>query len=382
LKKKASNASLVLVLLFSIVAGTMLVDLTTAFDRQYLPELTIKIDGSITCRQGSYPYKEFQVPEFINRTGNTYTLTADVEGYSVRLECSNIIFDGAGHIIYAPSGFDNAGLRLIEVTNVAVKNLEVTGDSYVSLFLAGSNCSITKVKTENTLRINGEFNSVSESSLKRLTLWLGNNIILKCNISNIFLMDWSNSNSFSQNNLLCDNSPMDFSIDIYSSNFWDNGSVGNYWSDYLTKYPNASEIGDTGISDTQYIIGSGNVDHYPLMYPFGAPEITVFGLENATYSGDIPLNFFVSKSTVWMGYSLDGGDNVTIAGNLTLNGLATGFHNLTVYAIDSFGKVGVSETIVFNVVLEPFPVVPVVAVSVVVVALAAGLLVHHRKRKN
>jgi nitrous oxidase accessory protein NosD len=28
---------------------------------------------------------------------------------------------------------------------------------------------------------------------------------------------------------------------------WDNGNVGNYWSDYLTKYPNAAEVDGSGI---------------------------------------------------------------------------------------------------------------------------------------
>ncbi len=179
----------VFMLLFSI-SWLLLADSAVGIvDRQYLPELTIKSDGNIIVRQANWPHEETPAPKVIEQAGNVYTLTADVEGYSIRLECSNIIFDGAGHIIHAPSGFDNAGLELIGVTNVAVKNLEVAGDSYVSIFLAGSNCLITKVKTENTLRINGEFNSVTESNLKGLTLWLGKNIILKCNISNIFLMD-------------------------------------------------------------------------------------------------------------------------------------------------------------------------------------------------
>jgi hypothetical protein len=48
----------------------------------------------------------------------------------------------------------------------------------------------------------------------------------------------------------------------------DNGSIGNYWSDYLTKYPNASEVGNTGIGDTPYIIDANNVDNFPLMTLF------------------------------------------------------------------------------------------------------------------
>jgi parallel beta-helix repeat protein len=46
---------------------------------------------------------------------------------------------------------------------------------------------------------------------------------------------------------------------------WDSGSEGNYWSDYLTRYPNASEINTSGIGDTPYVIDANNIDHYPLM---------------------------------------------------------------------------------------------------------------------
>ncbi len=45
---------------------------------------------------------------------------------------------------------------------------------------------------------------------------------------------------------------------------WDNGQVGNYWSDYFTKYPNATELDSSGIGNTPYVIDSNNIDNYPL----------------------------------------------------------------------------------------------------------------------
>ncbi len=35
-----------------------------------------------------------------------------------------------------------------------------------------------------------------------------------------------------------------------SSNSWDNGKIGNYWGNYLTKYPNAVEVDSSGIGNT------------------------------------------------------------------------------------------------------------------------------------
>jgi parallel beta-helix repeat protein len=55
-------------------------------------------------------------------------------------------------------------------------------------------------------------------------------------------------------------------------NVWDNGTAGNYWSDYLTRYPNATEIDGTGIGNTQYYINPNNYDRYPLMEPTAVPE--------------------------------------------------------------------------------------------------------------
>jgi hypothetical protein len=43
----------------------------------------------------------------------------------------------------------------------------------------------------------------------------------------------------------------------------------------LTKYPKASEIGNTGIGDTPYAIDADNVDNYPLMYPYDIEKDTI-----------------------------------------------------------------------------------------------------------
>jgi len=48
-----------------------------------------------------------------------------------------------------------------------------------------------------------------------------------------------------------------------SLNTWDDGSKGNYWSDYTGK----DENGD-GIGDTPYVINGQNKDNYPLMQPW------------------------------------------------------------------------------------------------------------------
>jgi parallel beta-helix repeat protein len=62
----------------------------------------------------------------------------------------------------------------------------------------------------------------------------------------------------------------------WSINQWDNGTIGDFWSDYQTKYPSASEKVDSGILDTPYEIYPDNIDNYPLSKPafgIGSKEV-------------------------------------------------------------------------------------------------------------
>ena len=47
--------------------------------------------------------------------------------------------------------------------------------------------------------------------------------------------------------------------------FWDNGVVGNYWSDYLIRYPDATQNSTTATYNTPYTIDTNNKDNHPLI---------------------------------------------------------------------------------------------------------------------
>ena len=140
------------------------------------------------------------------------------------------------------------------------------------------------------------------------------------------------------------------------------------------------------------------------------PTITLLPVENSSYNGTIfPLVFNVNATTSWSGYSLDNQANVTTNGNATLTDLAEGNHSLVVYANDTFGNMGKSDTILFNVILptptpsstpspsptqkptleiSPTPTtnyysdwIPYIALTVVV-ALSVSALVYFKKRKK
>jgi hypothetical protein len=46
---------------------------------------------------------------------------------------------------------------------------------------------------------------------------------------------------------------------------WDNGSVGNYWSDNQNRYPDATQNSNTGTYNTPYTIDVNNKDNHPLI---------------------------------------------------------------------------------------------------------------------
>src|SRR3972149_1648083 len=117
-----------------------------------------------------------------------------------------------------------------------------------------------------------------------------------------------------------------------------------------------------------------------------APNVSISSpLQNMTYySSTVPLKFTMNEQASTMQYSLDGKANVVVSENVTLPELPYGNHTLTVFANDTAGNFGTSETVYFNVVKppEPFPTALVTTAIVSVAVVGIGLLVCFKKRKN
>jgi hypothetical protein len=109
----------------------------------------------------------------------------------------------------------------------------------------------------------------------------GNNIVdnnqggFSAGITIGFQRGFSSGNKFFHNNI----ANMGKQIELQNEPepiVWDDGypSGGNYWGDYVTRYPHAHELDNSGIWDTPYYIEEDNQDNYPLMKPWGSTAPT------------------------------------------------------------------------------------------------------------
>jgi len=50
--------------------------------------------------------------------------------------------------------------------------------------------------------------------------------------------------------------------------FWHSGGLGNYWSDFSSKHPEAMEVNGSDVWDTPYVIDANNTDPFPRVLPY------------------------------------------------------------------------------------------------------------------
>lgn len=289
---KRKTLTLFLALLFLAVAGALHVNVATANFMASLPEIVIKSDGSITPET-----------DLIKKTGNVYSLTANLsQEYAIVIQCSNIVFDGEGHFIdgsVSYAGYANVGLALDNVSNVIIKNVKVFGFGGTDIaFDACSHCSVLKVNAGFLFVEGGMDNEIADNSIGKLHLEAtgkntitrnsitdilivensNDNLITRNSIYGIFFRDNNDGNTFLVNNFWCGKGDAYANFfEFFGTNFWDNGSVGNYWFDYGGKDADYNGIGDTPyfIKTKVYDKPTDKVveiiiaqDNYPLMAPY------------------------------------------------------------------------------------------------------------------
>ncbi len=334
-----------------IAAGIQLVKVADANPIAYCPEIIVKSDGSIT-----------PTTELLVRNADTYYLTSNITNYSVAIQRSNIVFDGAGYTINGAIGiigYSNKGLVLNYVTNVTVK--DVTVKNFWSDNIAVNNCSYcTLIRVQSFGGQPVTFPGYSTF-----------NKVTRCNINDL-AVSFSN-NTFYGNNIYHIQKPS-------LPNIWDNGMVGNYWSDYTGSGP--------------YVLNSNNKDNFPNVSPFdiqlpvleptptpspaispqpSTPPPTIAPSASPNSSLTLSAGLAESASSLYIGNTINftvtaqGGkepytyswnvDNQTVEASsspyYSLNTLAVGEHHVYVQVTDAENSTATTLTVAFDVLPNP-----------------------------
>jgi parallel beta-helix repeat protein len=148
-----------------------------------------------------------------------------------------------------------------------------------------------------------------------------------------------------------------------SVNFWDNGAHGNYWGDYYTRYPSATNDGTTWNTPYQINGSVADTDHYPLvLFPPTAPT-----LQNITPNPDIDGNITlgwnsVSEATIYRVYrntvlitTTTGQTHIAtvISSEYVDTGLINGTYYYVVAAINGTGPSAISNCVSVQVSIPP-----------------------------
>jgi hypothetical protein len=223
----------------------------------------------------------------IHRDGNVYVFTGNIdESYGIIIEKSNIILDGKGHALQStprilPVGSWDFGIELSNSTtgNITIRNLKISGFN-IGIYIWTTNNTVTgnKVTGGNV----GVFLAESPNTV------VGNHI--EDNVEGVFLGPLPDThtvvyNTFYNNNFV-NNTRQVYDCEctdphtIQHRNVWDDGTNGNYWSNY-----NGTDADGDGIGDTSYPVSGDDVDMLPLMSPIKIP----LGETGGFLGTDIPL---------------------------------------------------------------------------------------------
>jgi parallel beta-helix repeat protein len=168
------------------------------------------------------------------------------------------------------------GIVLIYTTNTTIKNNSIHSNGFYGI---GIFASSKNTVTENTIKDNYGGMGIANSYKNTIT----QNVFSENKDFAMIFSGTQKDNVIHHNDFLENKgAPMlQVSIDKRSGfgwgNVWDDGTEGNYWSDYTTRYLNASEAQNIGIGNTPFVINENNVDRHPLLAPFNVTntEVTV-----------------------------------------------------------------------------------------------------------
>ena len=279
----------------------------------------------------------------IQHVGNAYKILANINNTSLVVEKNNIVLDGQGFKL--GSGIYASGQAAINLTctNVTVMNFHITGWQVGVLGVFDGNTIVGNNFTQNgyDLAIYANNYKVTGNYLGSERI-VGNNNIISQNIISLrgytsgFWISSSSGTIIEANDITLTKETTSFistdngNFQVYHNNFvnievntggaflfiisypqqttdssppWDNGypSGGNYWSDYASRYPNATEIDSSGIGNTPYVnsVAPVVIDRYPLITQYNVPTPTIPTQPNQSPSPSLTPSPSVPEFPTW-----------------------------------------------------------------------------------
>jgi parallel beta-helix repeat protein len=267
------QAAFLAVLLASMAFFSLTINFNFA-EAQSFGSVCINPDGSVTGTSN------------IQRDGNIYTLTGNISG-SIQVQKSYVIIDGAGYTV--DGNRQSVGIDLgngvgqdpsrFPICNVTVKNLKIINCYYA-------------IGNENTYNNTFIGNYIEDCDTGFWITGSANNTLVHNTVKNcttgISINYCSGGNIITENNILSS-----WSVWLSPDPVVDR----NYWSDHATRFPNATEIDNSGIWDTPYSHGGTVIDYHPLVKPIdispdGNPEALDNQEQTTQTQEPIPTTFF------------------------------------------------------------------------------------------
>jgi parallel beta-helix repeat protein len=226
----------------------------------------------------------------IQRDGDVYTFTGNVHD-PILIQKSNVTLDGAGYSVVGPLTLEEINSEPVlgtgpntilppyiigldcdkTVDGLTIKNLNIHNFNIGVYIRTTHNTVIGNALSENTVGIllSGSANTITKNYVfdNRMGLFFGFAQV-NGSASNIPSDIDISRNSFINNTQQltgCVCKVYNFSEPIHS---WDNGKIGNYWSNY-----NGTDADHDGIGDTYYRIDVLNQDRYPLIVSPAKPPV-------------------------------------------------------------------------------------------------------------